>query len=278
LVIAPVAVASWFGDASRASLDFGPVMIVCIVVALVTLAGGMLMLPPLVAALVRLVRALLAHRLGVVGRLAGDQLERHRQRTLLTAGTLAIGVAMLILLSGTIGAMDNMAKGLVFGLMQERLGILAYSTDESFESANLMSLQRQKEWPRGILAMFDSLHERAYIYGLGFTDPIKEMEGSPLGGVLTLDSLADFLSVGSFRYDESDLETALRIIKRGRAIRHAVGGARQSESDDELVLYNGRRVGFPARRWVIRWAPVVARGCRDVSGRPSPRLLYHARR
>jgi len=265
LLIAVAVIVGWLAVMPQShSLDFGPVMVVCIVMALVTLAGGMLTLPPLVAALVRLLRALIAHRLGVVGRLAGDQLECHRQRTTLTAGTLAIGVAMLILLSGTVGAMVNVAEGLVFGLMKERLGIIAYTADESFESANLMSLQRQKEWPRSILGMFDSLHDRAYVYGLGFTDPIKEMEGSPLGGVLTLDSLEDFLRVGSFRYDQGDLETAIRIVKRGRAILVTPSVARRFNLGvgGEFVLTTRRgRVPFyvaavGANPW---WAPVVSR-------------------
>ena len=264
LLMIVFAVVGWLAVTPEAhSLDFGPAMLACLAAALVTLAGGLLMLPPLVAALVRLLRELLACRLGVVGRLAGDQLERHRQRTTLTAGTLALGVAMLILLSGTVGAMVNIAKGLVFGLMRERLGIIAYSSDESFESANLMSMQRQKEWPRSILTMFDALRDRAYIYGLGFTDPIKEMEGSPLGGVLTLDDMEAFMRVGSFRYDQGDLETAVRLIRRGRAILVTPSLARRFnlQVGDEFVMTTRRgRVPFHvaavgANPW---WAPVVS--------------------
>lgn len=81
-----------------------------------------------------------------------------------------------------------------------------------------MSLQRQKEWPRGVLTMLDSLRNRAYVYGLGFSEAVKEMEGSPLSGMLVLDDLEAFLRVGSFRYEQGDLDTAIRIIRRGRAV------------------------------------------------------------
>jgi putative ABC transport system permease protein len=265
LLIVMAVVVGWLAVTPQAhSLDFGPVSIVCLIAALVTLAGGMLLLPPMVSALTHWLRGLVMLRLGVVGRLAGDQLERHRHRTTLTAGTLAVGVAMLILLSGTVGAMVNMAEGLVFGLMKEKLGIMAYSTDESFEASNPMSLQRQKEWPHGILTMLDSLRDRAYVYGLAFSEPVKEMEGSPLSGVLVLDDLEAFLRVGSFRYDQGDLETAIRIIKRGRAILVTPSVARRFNLSvgGEFVLTTRRgRVPFyvaavGANPW---WAPVVSR-------------------
>lgn len=264
LVIAVAVSVGWFGLTPAAhSLDFGPVMIVCLAAALVMLVGGMLLLPPMVAALVRCMRRWVAHRPGVAGRLAGDQLERHRNRTLLTTGTLTLGVAMLILLSGTVGAMVHMAEGLVFGLLRERLGILAYSSDESFESANMMSMQRQKDWPHSLLTMLNSMRDRAYVYGLGFTDPIKEMEGSPLGGVLTLTDLEGFMRVGSFRYDQGNLETALSIIRRGRAILVTPSVARRFNLrvGDEFTLTTRRgRVPFTvaavgANPW---WAPVVS--------------------
>jgi putative ABC transport system permease protein len=219
LLVGVMAVVGWLAVTPGAhTLDFGPVMVLCIAMALMTLAGGLLLLPPLVAGLMGWLRWLLASRLGVVGRLAGDQLAQHRSRTMLTSSTLAVGVAMIVLLSTTVGAMVKVAEGLVFGLMKEKLGVMAYSSNESFETSNPMSLQRQKEWPRGVLTMLDSLRDRAYVYGLGFSESVKEMEGSPLSGMLVLDDVEAFLRVGSFRYEQGDLDTAIRIIRRGRAV------------------------------------------------------------
>jgi putative ABC transport system permease protein len=266
LLLVALAVVGWLVLTPEShTLDFGPVMLIAILVALMTLVGGLLLLPPMVSVLAELMRGLLVHRLGVVGRLAGDQLARsgYRQRTMLTAGTLAVGVAMIILLSGTVGAMVNMSEDLVFGLMKEKLGIMAYSTDESFEASNPMSLQRQKEWPRGILALLDSLRDRAYVYGLGFSGPVREMEASPLGGLLVIDDLEAYLRVGSFRYEQGNVETAVRIIKRGRAILITPSVARRFGLNvgDEFTLTTKRgRVPFRvaavgANPW---WAPIVS--------------------
>ncbi len=168
LGVAALAVTVWTSTtAGVRTLDVNSAIILCMLMPLVTLVSGMLLLPLPVTGLAELSRELLARRLGVVGRLAGDQLVRRRQRTLLTAGTLTLGLAMIILMSSTSGALVRTGGDLLFGLMKEDFMLVPFSPDESLESTSLLSPQRQQEWPRGVLALLDSVRDRASVYRWG---------------------------------------------------------------------------------------------------------------
>jgi len=180
LGVAALVVTAWASTTAEVhTLDVNSAVMLCMLMPLITLASGMLVLPPLVAGLAELSRGLLARHLGVVGRLAGDQLVRHRQRTLLTAGTLTLGLAMIMLMSSTGGALVRTGGDLLFGLMKEDFMLMPFSSDESLESTSLLSPQRQQEWPRGVLALLDSVRDRASVYSMGFADPVKEMRLVP---------------------------------------------------------------------------------------------------
>jgi len=97
LLIAVIAVRRLDGrDTRSAHAGLWPVMVLCIFMALMTLAGGLLLLPPLVAGLT----AGCAGCFRIAGRrraIGGRPTRARRSRTMLTTGTLAVGVAMIIL-------------------------------------------------------------------------------------------------------------------------------------------------------------------------------------
>jgi putative ABC transport system permease protein len=195
LGVAALAVTAWASTTAGAhALDLNSAIMLCMLMPLITLASGMLVLPLLVTGLAELSRRLLARRLGVVGRLAGDQLAHRgrRQRTLLTAGTLTLGLAMIMLMSSTGGALIRTGGDLLFGLMKEDFMLMPYSSDESLEATSLLSPQRQQEWPRGVLALLDSVRDRAFVYSMEFANPVKEMEGSSAPNVLVLTTWKPF--------------------------------------------------------------------------------------
>ena len=234
-------------DPTSRRLDFGSMSMLCLLMTLLTLIAGVLLLPRLSGGLAMLLRGLLLQSRTMIGRLVGDQLIRHRQRTALTAGTLAVGVAMVILLTGTVGALTRIAEGMVFGLMRDDFGLMAFSMDESFEASNPLAVQRQKEWPRRILTTLDALRDRAFIYGLGFSEPVEDLETTPGAGLLVLDDVEAFLRAGSFRYEQGDLESAARILRRGRGILITPSVARRYHVTvgDELMVRTRRgRVPF----------------------------------
>ena len=265
LLLSVMGVEIWMAlTPSARALDFTPVMLLCNLLTFVALVGGVLLLPPLSTGLAALLRHLLSRHFGVIGRLVGDQLTRsgNRQRTMLTAGTLAVGVAMVILLSSTVGALVRVSEDLIFGLMREQFGILAFSPQESLEASNPLSIQRQKEWPRPIVAMLDSLRDRAYVYGLSFSEPVKGFD-TP-GGIMAFEDVESFLRVGSFRYQQGDLETAVRILRQGRGILITPSVARRyNVGVGDALVVKTRRGPTPFRVAAIGanpwWAPIVTR-------------------
>jgi putative ABC transport system permease protein len=267
LGVAALVVTAWASTTAGAhTLDVNSAVTLCMLMPLITLASGMLLLPPLVAGLAELLRRLLARRLGVVGRLAGDQLAHrgHRQRTLLTAGTLTLGLAMIMLMSSTGGALVRTGGNLLFGLMKEDFMLMPFSSDESLESTSLLSPQRQQEWPRKVLALLDSVRDRAFVYSMGFASPVKEMEGNSAPNILVIDDLEAFLRVGSVRYEQGDLDAALRIVRQGRGVLITPAVAQQFDLQvgSEWMLTTRRgRVSFHVAAVGLTpfWAPIVSR-------------------
>jgi putative ABC transport system permease protein len=264
LGVAALAVTAWASTTAAHTLDVNSAVMLCMLTPLIALASGMLLLPLLVAGLAELSRRLLARHLGVVGRLAGDQLVRHRQRTLLTAGTLTLGLAMIMLMSSTGGALVRTGGNLLFGLMKEDFMLMPFSSDESLESTSLLSPQRQQEWPRGVLALLDSVRDRADVYSMGFTSPVKEMEDNSAPNILVIDDLEAFLRVGSVRYEQGDLDAALRIVRQGRGVLITPAVAQQFDLQvgSEWMLTTRRgRVSFHVAAVGLTpfWAPIVSR-------------------
>lgn len=203
---------------SAQRLEFVQVSLLCTTVALLAMFSGLLLLPVLAAGLISLLRGALLRRLGMTGRLAGDQLVRNRQRSMLTAGTLAVGLAMVITLSGVLGIVIQSAEDLVFGLMQDDYVILSMPSGQTLEAADPRAVQRQQEWPRLVLAAIDSVRDRAYVYSLSISQPVEGLEATPGTGLYALEDIESFLRVGSFRYEQGNFETAMRILRQGRAL------------------------------------------------------------
>jgi putative ABC transport system permease protein len=200
------------------TLEFIQISLLCTGVALLTMVGGLLLLAVLATGLISLLKRALIGRLGVAGRLAGDHLARHRQRSMLTAGTLAVGLAMVITLGGVLDILLQSAEDLVFGLMQDDFVVFYMPSGQALEAVDPRSPPRQQEWPRQVLAAIDSVRERAYVYSLSVTQPVKDLEATPGTGLYALDEVETFLRVGSFRYEQGNLETALRIMRQGRGL------------------------------------------------------------
>jgi len=169
-----------------------------------------------------------------------------------------------MLMSSTGGALIRIGGDLIFGLMKEDSMLMPYSPDESLEATSLLSPQRQQEWPRGVLALLDSVRDRAFVYSMGFANPVKEMEGSSAPNVLVIDDLEAFLQVGSLRYEQGDLDTALRIVRQGRGVLITPAVARQFDLQvgSEWMLTTRRgRVPFHVAAVALTpfWAPIVSR-------------------
>jgi len=200
------------------TLEFMQVSLACVAVALLAMTAGLLLLPALAARLLDLLRRVLVGRLGMVGRLAGDQLVHNPQRSMLTAGTLAVGLAMVVTLSGVLGIVIQSAEDLVFGLMRDDYALMYLPSTQTLEAADPRSPVRQQEWPRPALAAIDAVRDQAYVYSLSVTYPAKDLEATPGTGLYALDDMEAYLRVGSFRYEQGNLETALRILRQGRGL------------------------------------------------------------
>lgn len=137
---------------------------------------------------------------------------------MLTAGTLAVGLAMVITLSGVLSALIQSAEDLVFGLMRDDFVVFYMPSDLSLEAVDPRSLQRRQEWPHRVVQAIDSLRDRAHVYSLSVTEPVEGLEATPGTGLYALDDLETFLRVGSFRYEQGNYEMALRILRQGRGL------------------------------------------------------------
>jgi putative ABC transport system permease protein len=200
------------------TLEFIQVSLVCVAVTLLAMAAGLLLLPALATCLLDLLRRVLVSRLGMVGRLAGDQLVHNPQRSMLTAGTLAVGLAMVITLSGVLGIVLQSSEDLVFGLMRDDYGIIYMPSAHTLEATDPRSPVRQADWPRPVLAAIDAVRAQAIVYSLSVTYPAKDLEATPGTGLYALDDMEAYLRVGSFRYEQGNLETALPILRQGRGL------------------------------------------------------------
>jgi putative ABC transport system permease protein len=228
-------------------LEFVQISLMCIAVTLLAMVGGLLLLPALAEMLISLLHAALLSRLGMVGRLAGDQLARNRQRSILTAGTLAVGLSMVITLSGVLDILVESAENLVFGLMKDDFTILFLPSDQAFEATDPHAMQRQQDWPRPVLAAIDSVRYRAYVYSFSVSQPVEGLEATPGTGLYALDDVEAFLRVGSFRYEEGNFETAARILRQGRGLLIMPATARRfgvGVGDEILVNTRHGHVSF----------------------------------
>jgi putative ABC transport system permease protein len=216
--------------------------LLCVLVGLMALAGTLLLLPVWTAGLVTLLQGALTRWGGMVGRLAGDQLARQRQRTTLTAGALAVGLAAVVALSGVLDVTISMVEDLIFGLMKDDFGLVAFAADRTLEHSDPIAQPNLQEWPRDVLAAIDDVHDQAYVYSLSMTKPVDELEIAPGAGAYALDDVETFLRVGSFRYEQGNYETAIRILRQGQGLLIMPATARRLGLGvgDEIVLKTKR--------------------------------------
>lgn len=229
---------------STQTLEFIQVSLMSVGVTLLVMIGGLLLLPALAVGLISILRVALLQRLGMAGRLGGDQLARNRQRSMLTAGTLTVGLAMVITLSGVLSILIQSAEDLVFGLMKDDLTVLFVPEGQALEATDPSSPQRQQEWPRQVLAAIDSVRDRAYVYSFSVSRPVEGLEATPGTGLYALDDLEAFLRVGSFRYEQGNLETALRILRQGRGLLIMPATARRFDVEVGDEIWVNTRHGY----------------------------------
>jgi hypothetical protein len=153
---------------------------------------------------------------------------------------------------------------MLFGLMREDFMLMPFSPDESLEATSLLSPQRQQAWPRQVLAVLDSVRDRADVYSMGFASPVKEMEGNSAPNILVIDDLEAFLRVGSVRYEQGDLDTMLYIVRQGRGVLIPPAVARQFDlqvGSEWLLTTRRGRVAFHVAAVGLTpfWAPIISR-------------------
>jgi len=127
---------------------------------------------------------------------------------------------------------------------------MAYSPNDSFEASNPIVAPAAKGMAARRaddvgLAARPRLRLRLGVLRIGQRDG-----GQPALGMLVLDDLEAFLRVGSFRYEQGDLDTAIRIIRRGRAVLVTPSVARRYNLSlgGEFMLTNPARARAVPRR------------------------------
>jgi len=110
----------------------------------------------------------------------------------------------------------------------------------------------------------DSLRSQAYVYSLSVSEPVKNIESTPGGGIYALDDVEAFLRTGSFRYEQGNLETALSILRRGRGILATPSLARRyNVGVGDEIMVEGKRGRVPFQVAAVGgtpwWGPVVER-------------------
>ena len=253
----PLGVLLWLGatglalwawlDPNVRTLEMRPMALLCVLVGLIALEGTLLLLPVWTAGLVALLQRALTRWGSMVGRLTGDQLAHQRQRTTLTAGALAVGLAAVVTLSGVLDVTVGIAENLVFGLMKDDFGLLAFAPERTLEQSDPITQPNLQEWPRDVLAAIDDVRNRAYVYSLSMTKPVDKLELAPSAGAYALDDVEALLRVGSFRYEQGNYETAMRILHQGQGVLIMPATARRLglAVGDEIVLKTKRgRVPF----------------------------------
>jgi putative ABC transport system permease protein len=183
------------------------------------LLGTALLTPALIRPTVQLVRPLLVRWQGAVGRLAADNLTRNKLRTALTAGALTIGLTAIIATSALLTFSLKGGLNAFFGLFHEDGMIIpdipALLTSGEITIENSMDVARFKLDP----ALVEAIDERdvgTLVY-YGFASVQTELSTFP-GAPATFVDPEVFLPLGNFDFFEGDEDSALEMMRRGRAL------------------------------------------------------------
>ncbi len=183
------------------------------------LLGTMLVMPALVHQVAWLVRPILVRWLGTAGRLAADNFRRNKLRAVLTAGALTIGLTTIVATSALLTASFKSGLQAFFGLFHEDgmvipdIPALLASGEMTWEN----SLERAVEAldPALVEAVIESGIAEVECFGFApIPSELTTMPGAP--GVFVEPEV--FLRLGNFDFFEGDVDTALALLERGRAV------------------------------------------------------------
>ena len=187
------------------------------------LAGGILMLPPLVGTLAGLLERLQT-RLGVPAGLAGGSLSRGRSRAALTAAGMLVGLSALLGTRGITYYWFDLAMTPIIALNHEDRTIgpdllqLLKSGTVSLENGSVSGLFNQPQ-PPGMMPALEGLQREGLIELIRYQHipmPV-ELQTQPAFGLLSAD-IEPYLRTGSFDFYEGDPVTALARMRQGRAV------------------------------------------------------------
>ena len=217
-----VAGLSAFGFLVRPDFMVG---IIALIVGMGALLAAMaLLLPGLVAPVAALVRPLLVRRLRAAGRLASDNVRRNALRSALTAGALAAGLTMVIATPGLITAM--LKGGLqIFGdvIKEDRIVqfdsvALIASGEASVDNLLQLFIEAPPLDPELVARLeklaADGVIELERMDVAPIPQAVAALPGYP--GIFV--DPEPFIRHGNFDFFEGDPETAIALMKRGRAM------------------------------------------------------------
>ncbi len=190
------------------------------------LGATVLLLPGLVSPVAALARPLLTRWLGAAGRLAADNLARNKLRTALTAGAMVAGLTIIVATSGlmTAGLKGSLGRirasanedGFVTGDLGAAVAAQEMTVDNFFQfitaddhgfDLNPVVEALQPLVESGVIAV-----ERCRF--LAVPPELAAIPGAP--GLFVDPEI--YLDIGNFSFFEGDVETARRLMQRGRAM------------------------------------------------------------
>ncbi len=183
------------------------------------LLGTVLLLPALIRPTVRWVRPTLVRWQGTAGRLAADNLTRNKLRTALTAGALTVGLTAVIATSALLTFSLKGGLNAFFGLFHEDgmvipdIPALLTSGEITIESSMDVA---GIELDPALVEAIEALDVGTLVY-YGFAPVQTELSTFP-GAPATFVDPEVFLPLGNFDFFQGDADSALEMMRRGRAL------------------------------------------------------------
>ncbi|MBN1888343.1 MAG: FtsX-like permease family protein [Thermoflexales bacterium] len=221
LGLASVGIAA-FGLLARPSIFVAQAAMVVGQAAL--LGAAVLLLPALVGPINAACRPVLVRWLGTAGRLASDNIGRNKSRAALTAGALTAGLTIIVATSGLMTAALKGALGRLGLMLHENTFItvdiasVISSGDMSVENFFQYISENPDFDLQPVIRALDPLVQEGVIQieRCRFA-PVPPELGSVPGAPGIFVDVEPFLQIGNFEFHEGDPETALRLMRRGRA-------------------------------------------------------------
>jgi putative ABC transport system permease protein len=209
-----------FGFAAKPDVMTAVAVLLPTMVVLLGLVAGLM--PALVGPVANFARPWLVRFAGrTAGRLAADNLQRNPARAALTAGAMTAGVTMMITVSGLVTALIKGGLLTFVALVREdRVIVFDLSDPARFRVDNsLQAFIEAEPLDPGLLARLQALAdgEQIELGRLDMTPVPAALSPNPGSPGIFIDP-EPFIRRGGFDFVEGDAETALRYLRRGRAV------------------------------------------------------------